>query len=163
MNENNIKLIREIARTLSVDPDLAQAIATIESNCDFLAVRFEPKWVTFLNVSQYSWESRISPMTEQVLQAMSWGPLQIMGTVCREMGFKGKLVELASQPNLSIHYGCLKIKSCLERYNGSLPHAISAYNAGSAIRTIPDKGFSNQDYVNRVTAELNRLKGLASL
>ena len=158
MKSENILLIREISKNLEVDPDLAHAIATVESNCEFLAVRFEPNWETFLKVPQHAQENQISAMTEQVLQAMSWGPMQVMGTVCRELGYRGNLVELASQPNLSIYFGCVKLRGCLSRYKGSVPHAISSYNRGSAIRTVPDRGFANQPYVDKVTAVLHKLK-----
>lgn len=157
-----IALVRKCAESVGVDGDLAQAISLIESNHNPLAIRVEPNWKWFVTPEKFAFMAQITPITERMLQSCSFGSMQIMGGVLRELGFAGPLTDAIATPSIAITGSCKKLKTLVEKYPNSLPHAVDAYNAGSAVRTIQGK-FVNQGYVDRVTAELNRIKGLASL
>ncbi len=80
--------------------------------------------------------------------ATSWGLMQVMGIVAREMGFRGEVSDLLV-PNCGIFWGCKKLASLVLRYPSSFKDAISAYNAGSAMRD-KNGNYRNQSYVDRV-------------
>jgi len=152
-----IALVRSTAQAVGVDPDVAQAISFIESNHNPLALRVEPTWKWFVTPEKFAASSNITVLTEQMLQSCSFGPMQTMGAVMRELGYISLLTDLIATPGLAVTGSCQKLKSLIDKYPTSLPHAIAAYNAGSAVRTIQGQ-FVNADYVNRVQAEMNRLK-----
>lgn len=151
--------IEEISHELGLDPLLIVSIATVESNMNNWPCRFEPLWKYFLDVE--AWAQRLGQTfdTERVQQQSSWGAMQVMGSVARELGFQGHLSQLAV-PEIGIRYGCLKIKSFLERHGNEID-AIAAYNAGSPRRDSRGK-YVNQSYVDKVMANLNKLRGVGN-
>jgi len=80
--------------------------------------------------------------------ATSWGLMQIMGIVARELGFNGEPNELIN-PQLNIKWGCCKLTSLMRKYTNSLKDVIAAYNAGSPRRD-KNGNYVNQYYVNKV-------------
>jgi hypothetical protein len=86
--------------------------------------------------------------TEWIGQQASWGPLQIMGGVARELGFKGDFTELCGPEGLL--YGAKHLRNLYKRFFEShgLNGVIAAYNAGSP-RLVGGK-FENQVYVDKV-------------
>lgn len=151
-----IGIIVAAATRAGVDPDLACAIAKVESSYNPWAIRFEPKWSYPYDVAACALKTGVTAETEGTLQACSWGLMQIMGAVAREMGFDETMPALCD-PDRAVLYGCLHLKRFLTRYAGDEPSAIAAYNAGSA-RKGPDGRFVNQDYVDRVTRELATIR-----
>jgi soluble lytic murein transglycosylase-like protein len=149
-------MIRDVATETGVDPDLFQAICTHESSLNALAIRYEPFWKYFYYCRENAESLGISVNTETTLQAFSYGLCQIMGSVAREIGFRGPLTQLITDPALCLKHGAIHLKSFLQRY-GSEPDAISAYNQGSNKKT--DGGmFANQSYVDSVNQELIKLR-----
>lgn len=140
---------------LGLDETLALAICEVESNFDINAIRYEPTFRYSINLQYYGRLFRISQDTEKAFQAMSYGPMQVMGLVMRELGFKGHFVDLIKNQKPSIHYALKKLKLLTNKYENEL-HVISAYNAGS-IKKIGNK-FSNQEYVDKVTKVLARIR-----
>lgn len=135
------KTIAEIADKHGVDPALALAIAEVESGFDTYAVRFEPK---------FRWTDTSLPnppvctvKTEEILQATSWGLMQVMGVVAVELGHRGWLTEL-TRPEHGAKYGVMHLKKKIEKYGGKgIEAAVSAYNAGAPIT-------GNKAYVDKV-------------
>lgn len=72
---------------------------------------------------------RITEKTERIHQATSWGLMQVMGAVARELGFDGPMPQLCD-PHYGIKYGAKKLSQLLTKH-GPAPLALSAYNAGS--------------------------------
>ena len=70
----------------------------------------------------------ISESTEYYAQLHSWGLLQVMGYVARELGHRGYLTELID-PIIGLTYGCRKLKKLYEKYGNDFD-VISAYNQG---------------------------------
>lgn len=139
-------LIRSVSNLVGVDPDLACAIAEKESAFDEWAVRYEPGWKYVYNTEMFARKCNISALTEERLQMHSFGMMQIMGTVAREQGFNGNLLEL-TKPEIGLKFACLKLRDLSRRYPKQAD-AISSYNQGSP-RKLNGK-YLNQKYVDDV-------------
>jgi soluble lytic murein transglycosylase-like protein len=151
------KIAAENAEKHGLELDLVLAIITVESNFDPLAHRFEPHWNYALESAaqaHFAQQNKLSLATENVDESTSFGNMQIMGSVCRELGFSGNLAQLFD-PEYGIHYGCLKLKLELKKHP-DLTDAISAYNQGSPRRV--GGIYANQDYVDKVMANYRGLK-----
>jgi len=140
-------LINNLATFNGVDPELAVAIAETESYFDELACRFEVNWKYLVNVESFARNSRISQDSERILQMCSWGMMQVMGSVARELGHRVNLLEL-TKPEVGVRFGCLKLKDLMRRYS-KLDDVIASYNAGSP-RLRDDGKYVNQIYVDKV-------------
>lgn len=149
-------LITKKAIEARVNADLVRAIIEVESGGQFLAVRFEPDWRYLLRPELYAQRLRITTATETKLQQFSWGLMQLMGSVARELGFTGYLTQLC-EPETNLHYGCKKLAALLAKYPDPTD-AIAAYNAGSP-RMVNGK-YDNQGYVDKVLAAWGRIKGI---
>lgn len=147
--------IKKQCKELGLDETLALAIAKIESNYIFDAIRYEPAFRYSLNIEDFARRHMISQATEKAFQSMSYGPLQVMGLVMRECGFKGPLHSLIPKATDTINYALKHLKKLCDRYENE-DHIISAYNAGS-VRKIGNT-FSNQKYVDKVKAELTKIR-----
>lgn len=144
-------IINQCAAAHGLDPDLIAAFIMTESSGNPGATRFEPKWRYFYRPEAMEPEEADS---EKVKQATSWGLMQVMGSVARELGYQGDLVDLA-QPQIGLEYGCLKLATLMHKY--ALHDAISSYNAGSP-RQDGTGNYVNQKYVNTVLGYLDELK-----
>ena len=152
-----IAAVRTAAEKVGVDPDLAVSIAMAESDCRWpkSSTRYEPRWEYFLTPEKFAAMNGISVETEKREQATSFGPMHIMGSVARELGFTGALPELF-QPGMGIFYGCQKLLWLSKRYENEAS-LIAAYNAGSP-KKFPGGKYVNQPYVDKVMVRLNALR-----
>ena len=127
-----------------IPAELVSAIIKVESSGDTNAIRYEDhyKWL-------YEPEAfRGHKATERIAQKTSWGLMQVMGAVARELGFKGRFLSELLKPELGIEYGCKQLKRQYKRYD-NWQDAISAYNQGNNRKS--DNGdYANQGYVDRV-------------
>jgi soluble lytic murein transglycosylase-like protein len=133
--------------------DIVMAICAVESNYDTYAMRYELHWRYHFNVEYYASINKITKDTEHQLQSFSYGVMQVMGSVARELGFQGPLVKVCV-PDIGIDLGCKKLKQQLVRYDGEYDKAISAYNQGTAYREL-NGDFRNQNYVNKVMEKVD--------
>lgn len=117
------------ANEFELDIKVVSAVITVESGWDNWAVRFEPGWKWHLNVMQWAKRVNVSTATETICQQMSWGLMQVMGTVARELGYEKDLPGLCA-PATGIQFGCKKLKQNYVRY-GCMKKALAAYNAGN--------------------------------
>lgn len=172
----------DAAQVHGLDLALVLAIAEVESGFRVAAWRPEPAYRYLVSVAAApfrpfraleSHEIRsatapadfpappgVSRDTEWQGQRSSWGPMQVMGGVARELQCAVRfLAELAADPCMAVDLGCRHLKSKLARYEGNTASGISAYNAGSAVVLQDAQGrkvFGNQVYVDKVTAALAR-------
>jgi len=152
--ENALNIISVKALSYGLDPDLVQSIAKTESSFNPWCVRFEPKWMYYYNPVNYAKKLGISLDTEKNLQSISFGLMQVMGAVCRELGFDEELIRLCD-PELGVQYGCLKLVDLKKRYTDE-KDIISAYNAGTAYKI--NGVYRNSEYVDKVSEVLLKLR-----
>jgi soluble lytic murein transglycosylase-like protein len=153
-----INIIRIKALSYGLDPDLVLAIAQTESSLNPWCVRFEPTWLYYYLPAKYASKLGITTSTERNLQSTSFGLMQVMGGVARELGFDEELVQLCD-PELGIQYGCLKLVEIKKRYSDE-QDIISAYNGGSISKNMNGK-YGNQSYVDKVTEALLKLRSMS--
>lgn len=141
-------------------------IISQESAWDTWSMRFEPDFTKRYIIPAYP----KSTPTFQVLQGSSWGLMQIMGLVARELGYKDNVLYLL-KPEIGIEWGCRKLAALEKRYGvgrGRLEEfgtrgilgqdVISGYNQGndrwvdSDLDNVHDLNevYRNQDYVSAV-------------
>lgn len=149
-------LIEDVAKLHGLDPKLIEAIVFTESNGDNWATRYESHWRYFHKTVEHARRLRITEMTERKLQMFSWGCMQVMGSVARELGFLGHLQEMSSNPKLALEMGCKHFKNFLKKYHNA-PDAIASYNAGSP-RKIDNGMYRNQAYVSKVLTKWDELR-----
>jgi hypothetical protein len=121
--------IKKTAELFNLDWLLVKAVCIKESGLDTWKVRFETNWKYKDRVEFFAKKNNISLETEINCQKTSWGLMQVMGTVGRELGYYEDLTKLL-QPNLGLFYGCKKLAALIQRHN-DLPTSLAAYNAGS--------------------------------
>jgi len=135
----HLELIKEAARTFSLDWTIVDAIVQAESNYNTWAVRNEPafrrKYIDPLSPGQlHDWNSNIGRTvtveTERDQESKSWGLMQIMGVVAREHGFGSPFLTQLCEPRLGLFFGCKQLRKLLNRYGGNMESALEAYNAG---------------------------------
>jgi soluble lytic murein transglycosylase-like protein len=150
-----VDLINRTSKIVGVDSNLCVAIADHETNLDPNKTRFESEWTYFHLPTYYSQKNGISLKTEKCLQSISWGAMQVMGAVCRELGYEDQL-PLMIRPELGILFGCRKLKSLSAKYSVEYD-VIAAYNAGTPIKDINGM-YKNMFYVQDVSNRLRNLR-----
>ena len=151
-------IARAEADAAKLPHEMVLAIVQVESGWDSFRVRYEPGWRygTYF-AREHADRNGITSDTEDILQRFSWGLMQIMGAVAREIGYNGHLTALCD-PILGTRYGCKKLRQCYEKYADETA-AIAAYNAGSAQKTQGGM-YVNQRYVDRVYAAMLPLRSM---
>lgn len=144
------------AKAFELDPNLVSAICFVESGWNPLAARHEPDFKYFSEPGKWAASLGITEETERLFQACSWGLMQVMGSVARELGYKGPLQNLCSMWT-GTEFGCKKLASLFEKYPDE-NDVISAYNQGSPRRDMQTTRYMNQDYVDKVTRKLLELR-----
>jgi soluble lytic murein transglycosylase-like protein len=147
--------IEEVSKSYGFDPNLIESFVITESSGNPLATRYEPAF----------YRKYILPMLhhnavtveEAKNRATSWGLMQIMGQVARELGFKDSFHELLI-PGIGLFWSCKHLKNKFKKYGDhGLDYVIASYNAGSP-RKNNDGLFYNQKYVDKVNGYLNKIK-----
>lgn len=148
ISEVHLNLIKEISEQMGIDPLLTASLVVKESTANTWACRFEPQYSYLYVPATYAKKLFSSMETEINMQKTSWGLMQVMGGVARELGWDHWLSELCV-PVIGIRFGCQHLKNKYLKY-GNWRDAVSAYNAGS-VRKDPVSGkYSNQAYVDEV-------------
>lgn len=66
---------------------------------------------------------------ELIARASSWGLMQVMGQVAREIGFKNEALSDLAHPVVNITYGCLHLKRKILR-GGTIEAGLQLWNGG---------------------------------
>lgn len=149
--------LSQVADKYGLDHNLVLAIISHETNGNPFKTRYEPAWKYLYFPRECADKLLISVETETVMQSMSWGLMQVMGSVAREKGFSSDLPKL-TDPQLGLEYGCMHLKHKLEVYGGNETDAISSYNAGKVIKTDGGLYLNQVTYVDPVCAILRELR-----
>lgn len=126
-------LIYAEAARRGLDPLLIKAVIATESSFNPQAIRPEPQ-----------------------IKDASRGLMQILAGTAKMMGYTGA-PEGLFDPATNIRFGSAYLAHQVERYGGSIPSAVAAYNAGTA-KTTERGHFTNQEYVNRVLGYYEEFK-----
>lgn len=84
---------------------LSQLVAQVESNNVVTAIRYEPNWryITPALIAQCKkahMPAFMNDTTARAIMSMSYGKYQIMGSVLYELGYKGTLMNFATNVTL---------------------------------------------------------------
>jgi len=139
MNEGLISLSRAIGQRHGLDPALVCAVVEQESGWDAWAIRYEP----FFRV-RYVSPLRLPP-SEEIARSISWGLMQVMGQVAREVGFDGKYLSELCDPSAGLDVGCRVLAAKIAAANRYTPRALELWNGGA-----------NPDYSNQVLARVGK-------
>ena len=131
-----------------IPAELINALIMVESSGNPYAMRYEDHYRWLYNVDQIVGSMGLHRDTEVQAQKTSWGLLQVMGAVARELGCKKRFLTYLLDPKIGIEYGCMHLKNLYNRH-GSWERAVSAYNFGHVSYAENGK-FRNQRYVDRV-------------
>jgi len=140
-------IVGEAARVHRIDPLLAWAIVMQESRGKVSAYRYEPGWRYFTDThgaalrTTRELAARLLSPTEFHTQSASWGPMQVMGSVARELGYRGMIPDLLVSPAVALDLGCRKLAALIAKYDGSLEDAISAYNDGDDYTDLDNEAY----------------------
>lgn len=155
MDEKIRLIVEDAARRHGLPFELVAAIIAVESSDNPWASRFEPAF--FRRYIQNNPDIRaISPCsldTEKMLRATSFGPMQVMGQVARERGFKGPYLTQLCEPRIGIEYGCIHLAAFARKF-GPLGWAAvcAAYNGGAG--AVRGGDFTNPEYPAKVLRNL---------
>lgn len=139
--------IAEAAAAHGLDPRVVEAVVAVESSGRTHAYRYEPQFFDKYMASKPEWRGQVP---ERV--SASYGLMQVMYPVAREMGFPFADPELLFVPTTGLEYGCRKLASLLTWAEGDLVRALAAYNGGRGGNTKPP--YRNLAYAERVLAAL---------
>jgi soluble lytic murein transglycosylase-like protein len=118
-----IQLARQIALAHQLPGDLVCAIIEQESSWNPNATRFEPAFQR-----RYIDKLGLDPQ-ETKDRSTSWGLMQLMGEVARELGFKGEISTLL-EPPVGIEWGCRHFANKLHEAKGDVHEALQRWNGG---------------------------------
>lgn len=122
------ELVALIAAMSKLDPVIVMAVCEQESGWYQFATRYEPAFF-----ARYIAQMQLSE-TEKHARAFSYGLMQVMGQVARELGFTGPSLAELTDPYTGIRYGCMKLRECFDRRNGQLEEALLLYNGGGNLK-----------------------------
>lgn len=131
-----IALAQRIATDAHLDPALVCAVVEQESDWDPWAVRYEPAYDR-----RYILPMHLRP-TAEILRAMSWGLMQVMGESARGVGYEGPIPQLCD-PWTGLTTGCVLLANDLRYAVQDVAAALLRWNGGG-----------NPDYPAQVMARM---------
>jgi soluble lytic murein transglycosylase-like protein len=139
-------MVKLYALKYGINPKIVYGVCMQESRLNPLAARHEKNYMWVFNPALVK-PSGCSLDTEFAMQRTSFGVMQVMGAVFREMGFVGWLTEIPGNIEIQLDYGCKFLAQKIKKYG--LQEGILAYNAGSP-RKDPTGNYVNQYYFDGV-------------
>lgn len=140
-------LVKSVAKKYQFEPFIIQAFIQTESRGENWAFRYEPKYHWLVNPQTYALHLGISEDSEIMAQMTSWGLMQIMGGVARELGFCGYLPSLCD-PDIGLDLSVKKLSLLRAKYP-KLEDMAASYNAGSVVMNM-DGSYADSDYVDKI-------------
>jgi soluble lytic murein transglycosylase-like protein len=130
--ETFLPLIRSTADAHGLPPELVRAMVEQESTFQPYRNRFEEGFYKrYVEGKKLDFVPPLClKITEALNRATSWGLLQIMGQVARELGFRGWLAELCN-PETGLEWGCRRLADMRRRFGSEgWSVVVRAYNGG---------------------------------
>jgi soluble lytic murein transglycosylase-like protein len=141
--------VAHAAGVVGLNADLVEAIVVVESSGNPWAVNYEPRYrylwdvakaAPFRAMTSAEQASEIPPSDfralagdpdqEWVSQQTSWGLMQLMGALARELGFYGPYLPELCRVDLNLKLGCKHLSTLMRWAGGDEGKAVAAYNAG---------------------------------
>lgn len=122
------QLVNKFAVKYGLDVSLVCALIHHESAWNTYAMRCEPLFFTRY-IQPMLDKHTVRTMTEANSRATSWGLMQVMGEVAREMGFSGQFLAELCDPQIGIDFGCRKLQKCINS-TSDVRAALLSYNGG---------------------------------
>lgn len=132
-------LAAKYAAKYGLDPAIVCAVIEQESSWNPWSTRFEPAFYT-----RYILPMALKDGTEAYTRSMSFGLMQVMGEVARELGFEGKFLVALCDPDVGVDYGCRKLQKCFDIHDRDPENSLLSYNGGG-----------NLDYGKQVLARVD--------
>lgn len=114
------------AKLQKLDPALVKAIIEQESGWNIYASRFEAGFY-----KRYISKTCPVQSTESIARATSFGLLQLMGEVARELSFSDIQLSDLFDPRTNLKYGCQHLANKLKSAKGDVTKALLLWNGGS--------------------------------
>lgn len=123
-----VALVRKAAAAQSLDPALVCAVVEQESGWNPWAMRYEPLFFAKYVANLYT-NNKITA-SEAYARGFSWGLMQVMGQVAREMGFDGTFLSALCDPEQGLSVGCKLLHKKLDAADGDTTRGLLAWNGG---------------------------------
>jgi soluble lytic murein transglycosylase-like protein len=112
-----------------LDPALVCAVVEQESAWNPWALRYEPLFFAKYVASLYT-NNKVSA-TEAYARGFSWGLMQVMGQVAREVGFDALFLSTLCEPEQGLAIGCKVLRKKFYAMAGDVTRALLAWNGGA--------------------------------
>jgi len=119
---------KNIAIAQGLDPTLVCAVIEQESGWNTYAIRYEPGFMAKYVAPLYT-TNKINA-TEAYARSFSWGLMQTMGQVAREIGYTDFLPKLCD-PATGVLIGCKVLKMKLDKAKGDVREGLLLWNGGA--------------------------------
>ncbi len=154
MKLETLELIKKYASEYDLDNKIVYGVVMQESRGDQFAVRYEKHYKWIEDPKKHK-PNICSTDTEIELQKMSFGLMQMMGGVFRQLGFEGWLTKVMIDPYIQLDYGCRFLARKIKRYG--LKGGVCSYNSGSPIMDSHNE-YRNIGYYDKVISYSKELK-----
>lgn len=126
--ESRKAVVAKWAQRYGLDSSLVCALIEHESSWNQWAERFEPMFYDRY-IQPLVNRNEVKTATEAKSRATSYGYMQVMGQVAREMGFIGRYLTELCDPEVGIDYGCRKLQQCFQKHPDARG-ALLCFNGG---------------------------------
>ena len=124
-----VSLARKAAASNSLDPALVCAIIEQESAWNPWAMRYEPAFFAKYVAPLYT-NNKVSA-SEAYARGFSWGLMQVMGQVAREIGYAEPFLSALCDPADALEIGCRILRKKLDAAAGDTTRALLLWNGGA--------------------------------
>lgn len=146
------ELIAQAATQNGLPVSIVSALVKVESSSNSFASRYEPDYSYLWSVKankpyrvrpadksldrapvDFTAPRGVSVHTEWIAQQTSYGLMQVMGAVARELGFAGPFLTALCDPAVGLSFGCILLANLKRRYLSKYgwEGVLRGYNGGS--------------------------------
>lgn len=166
--------IERAAMQYGLDPKLVAGVVAVESSGNQFAYNPEEKYQYFWDVNRDRPFRSVTPAElvsmypprdfgalkgdadqEWWAQRASWGLMQLMGAVARELGFKKPFLTELTDVRTNLSLGCLKLSQLMTWAKRDVVRAVAAYNGGTVGNFV--QPYRNQAYADRVLSAAGKV------
>jgi soluble lytic murein transglycosylase-like protein len=124
-----IVLAKQTAANAKLEPALICAMVEQESNWNPWAMRYEPAFFAKYVAPLYT-NNKIAA-SEAYARGFSWGLMQVMGQVAREVGYSEPYLSALCNPPDALAVGCKVFLEKIGKAQGDVKKALLLWNGGA--------------------------------